>query len=90
MVNIRFPRKISVIGGISRDGATDLLVFDGKMDGPDFESLMTSFICYHYFIVEKMPNFHIFHMDNAPQHTAAKLFRFLENNNISHRQYPAQ
>ena len=56
--------KVNVIGGISRNGSTYLLVFEGKMDGPGFETMVTGFLLQ--FIAEKMPNFHILYMDNAP------------------------
>ena len=42
------------------------------------------------FLNETLPDFHILHMDNAPQQTAAESIRFLERNNINHRRYPAQ
>ena len=58
------------------------------MDGPGFETMMADFLLP--FIAETMPNFHILHMDNAPRHTAAKSFRFLENKNINHIPAPAQ
>ena len=81
------PGKVNVIGGISRDGATTLLTFEGKMDGPGFE-MMLNFLLP--FLNERMPNFHILHMDNAPQHTASESHRFLLANNINHRRSPAQ
>ena len=86
IVKYKVPGNVNVIGGISRDRVTNL-VFDGRMDGPGFESLMKSFLLP--FIPEKMPDFHIIHMDSAPLHTAAESFRFLENNNINHRPFPA-
>ena len=30
------PGKVNVIGGISRNGATSLCVFEGEMNGPGF------------------------------------------------------
>ena len=63
--------------GISRNGATNLLVFECKLDGPGFETMMVEFLLP--LIAGKMPNFHKFHIDNAPKHTAAESIRFLGN-----------
>jgi hypothetical protein len=80
------PGKVNVFGGISRSGVTNLLVFEGKMDGTGFVRLCGEFLIP--FINETFPNFHILHMDNAPQHTTAD--QFFQTNNINHRPAPAQ
>ena len=40
------------------------------MGGPGFESMMTIFLLP--FLNETLPDFHILHKDNVPQHTAAE------------------
>ena len=46
------------------------------MDGPGFETMMSDFLLP--FIAEKMPNFHILHMDNAPSIPQLNPFVFLK------------
>jgi len=80
--------QVNVIGGISRLGPTRLLMFDGLMDAPAFELLMREF--FIPFVNEKMPTYHILHMDNCPSHTATVTNAFILENNINHRKAPAQ
>ena len=79
---------MNVIGGISRLGPTKLLMFNGLMDAPAFETLMREF--FIPFVNEKMPTFHIQHMDNCPSHTATETNIFILDNNINHKKAPAQ
>ena len=79
---------MNVIGGISRLGPTKLLMFNGLMDAPAFETLMREF--FIPFVNEKMPTFHILHIDNCPSHTATETNTFILDNNINHKKGPAQ
>ena len=63
-------------GGNSKNDLSNLLVFEGKMDEPGFETMLIGFLLP--FIAEKTPNFHMLYMDNAPQHTAAESINFLK------------
>ena len=42
------------------------------------------------FVNEKLPNYHILHMDNSPTHTAQEITQYLIENRINHRKTPAQ
>ena len=49
------PSQVNVIGGISRLGATNLLIFDGKMDAEGFERMSRQFMLP--FLSEKCQSF---------------------------------
>ena len=77
-----------VIGGISRRGATELIIFSGRLDANDFTFLLNSFL--RPFVENNYPDYHILHMDNAPSHTAIRTRAYLEVTNLNHFKTPAQ
>ncbi len=82
------PLSVHVIGGISRNGPTELIVFTGKMDGTGFQELADEFLVP--FIRQVFPNYHRLQMDNAPGHASGDTQRYLEINFINHFKTPAQ
>ncbi len=79
---------VHIIGGISRAGSTELVIFEGKLNARGFQRVANSFLLP--FIAQKFPCHHRLHMDNAPSHTARASKLFLENNSVNHFKTPAQ
>ncbi len=79
--------KFHVIGGISRSGPTELLLFQGNMNGPGFQHLISRFLVP--FINQKFPYSHRLHMDNAPSHISGETVAFLNSNGINWFKTPA-
>ena len=80
--------SLHIIGGISRKGRTQLVIFEGMLNAKKFQRISRMFLIP--FIERNSPDHHRLHMDNAPCHTAATTQRFLINNNINHYKTPAQ
>ena len=87
----KHPLKVHVWGGISRRGATELLVFDGIMDAEFYtnkilkETLLPA-ISHLY----PPPMTHRFWQDNDPKHTSKKAKAFMEENDINWFKTPAE
>ena len=88
---LKHPVKVHVWGGISRNGATQLLVFNGIMDAEFYtnkilkETLLPA-INHLY----PLPNTHRFWQDNDPKHTSKMAKKFMEDNNINWFKTPAE
>ena len=80
--------SVHVLGGISRKGATQLVIFEGRLDSKKFQRLSRQFLIP--FIQLNYPNHHRLHMDNAPAHTSTSTRNFLSHNIINHYKTPAQ
>jgi hypothetical protein len=65
-------KKVHVFGGISRKGATKLIIFDGTYG---FTRLIKKSVVP--FINEKLPFSHHLYMDNSPIHNSRAARRFL-------------
>ena len=75
-----------VIAGISRRGATPLIVFEGHMDSLGFQNLCDQFLLP--FIRDQYPERHYLYMDNAPSHSIASPLNHLRKNRINHWKPP--
>ena len=82
------PDSVHVLGGISRNGKTPLIIFRGKLNSSYFCELAEEFLLP--FIQEKYPINHRLHMDNAPSHSSAQTRNFLNNEGVLHFKTPAQ
>ena len=78
--------SVHVIGGISRRGATKLIIFSGKLNTAGFKLLAGKFIIP--FVNENYSEYHRLHLDNAAFHT--KSAEWLNDNNLNHFTTPAQ
>ena len=85
----KHPLKLHVWGGISRRGATNLVIFQDIMDA---EFYTHSIIEEHVlpFITETFPESHRFQQDNDPKHRSKKARTFMDNNHIIYPKWPAQ
>lgn len=86
----RYPHifSVQIIGGISRRGRTNLLIYSGRLDSAGFQSCLQRIL--QPFINQNYPNLHRLCMDNAPCHASASTKDFLLLNNINHFKTPAQ
>ena len=88
---VKHPLKVHVWGGISRKGATQLVVFSGIMDAEFYtnrilkETLLPAIL--HLF---PTPRTHRFWQDNDPKHTSRKAKYFMEENHINWFKTPAE
>ena len=88
---VKHPLKVHVWGGISRNGPTKLLIFNGIMDAEFYtrkileETLLPS-INHLY----PTPLSHRFWQDNDPKHTSKMAKKFIEQNNINWYKTPAE
>lgn len=81
--------SVHVIGAISRLGASDLVMFDGRLNGKSFKSLSKQYLIP--FLREKYPTNHYrLQMDNSPTHINNIVKKFIFKYNINHAKTPAQ
>ena len=76
-----------MIGGISRWGRTELIIFDGKLNSTGFCQCLQIFLLP---FINEHQQYHRLHMDNAPSHTANSTREFIELNHVNHFKTPAQ
>jgi transposase len=79
--------SVHVIGGISRKGPTNLIIFKGNMKSVDYQRLLRRI---KESIEVKYPIYYKLHMDNAPTHTSRTTTAFIDNNDINHFITPPQ
>ena len=82
------PLAVHVIGGISRRGATKLIIFNGNMNARGFAHLADDFLVP--FIRRTFPISHTLHMDNSPVHTSRRITNYINRNGINHFMTPAE
>ena len=80
--------SVHVLGGISRRGATQLMIFTSHFNARGFQYLGNSFIVP--FVNQVFPEYHRLHLDNASFHCCATSVEWLQNNNLNHFKTPAQ
>ena len=74
--------QINIIGGISRKGATKLVIYSGNTCADGFKILAREFLLR--FIDIYYPRHHRLHMDNAPFHVSTKNLRWMTANRLNH------
>ena len=78
----KHPLKIHVWGGISRRGATNILLFDGILRKEFFvENILKNTLLP--FIKSTFPDGHRFQQDNDPKHKSKLAQSFMEDNGIN-------
>ena len=85
----KHPFSVMVWGGISKRGATNLLIFNGIMDSIFYQDyiLQANLIP---FIQQQYPNGHRFMQDNDPKHTSKATKQFMLVNGINWWPTPAE
>ena len=85
----KHPVKVYIWGGISKHGATNVVIFEGIMDGPRYTRILTAGLLP--FIQRKFPNgLFRFQQDNDPKHTSRVAKAFLEDKGINWWHTPAE
>ncbi len=75
-------------GGISRNGATDVCIFNGTMNSLGYQQILDRYLIP--FTDEAFPNGFRLVMDNDPKHTSKSTKQYIKNRNINHWQTPPQ
>ena len=85
----KHPAKVYIWAGISKQGATQCVIFNDTMDGDRYVRILQTGLLP--FVRSKFPagNFR-FQQDNDPKHTSRVAKRFLEDNNIEWWHTPAE
>ena len=78
----KHPVKVHVWAGISKQGPTELMVFEGIMDAQFYVSEILSNGLLP-FIRRIFPDGHRFQQDNDPKHTSRLASNFMEDNGIN-------
>jgi hypothetical protein len=85
----KHPYSVMVWGGISKKGATKLLLFNGIMKSEFYQENILS-LGLKPFIEDRYPDEHRFMQDNDPKHTSRSTKQFMEDNGISWWPTPAE
>ena len=77
----KHPAKIHIWGGISKKGATRIVMFTGTMNATRLRSILEAGLIP--FINELFPMGHRLYQDNDPKHTSEYISRFFEEQGIN-------
>ena len=77
----KHPAKIHAWGGISRKGATTVVLFKANMTATRYTKIMDASLVP--FIAKNLPDHHRFYQDNDPKHTSRWAQWFFEKHNIN-------
>ena len=75
----KHPLKVHMWAGISRQGATGICIFEGKMNAPLYVDILSGTLLP---FIKDMSH-HRFMQDNDPKHTSCYAGRFMEQNGIN-------
>ena len=75
------PPKLHVWGGISKCGATQLVIFDGIMNATRYEDILKASLVP--FIRKSYHESHHLYKDNDPKHTSKYIQQFFQMNRIN-------
>ena len=75
------PVKVHLWGGISKKGATNIIIFTGNMNAMRLEEILRAGLLP--FIEEYFPEGHRLYQDNDPKHTSERVEDFFEENGVN-------
>ena len=84
----KHPPKIHVWGGISKRGATHLVMFGGVMNATRYGDILSASLVP--FVQKTYPDGHRLYQDNDPKHTSKYIQNFFLQNNITWWKSPAE
>ena len=84
----KHPPKVHVWAGISKNGATHIVMFSGIMNATKYGDILSASLVP--FIHEKYPNGHRLVQDNDPKHTSKYIQNFVQKNIINWWRSPAE
>ena len=88
---VKHPLKVHVWGGISRKGATQLVVFNGIMDAEFYtNTILKGALLPAINHLYPSPSSHRFWQDNDPKHTSVRAKTFMQDNAINRYKTPAE
>jgi hypothetical protein len=73
--------KFNIWAGISRNGPTKLIIFNGNLKGPGYVKILRHGLLP---VLEQFPFGHRLMMDNAPSHTCTLTEKFMRRSWINH------
>ena len=74
----KHPPKIHAWAGISKRGATHLVMFSGTMNATKYGDILSTSLVS--FVQKKYPDGHRLYQDNDPKHTSKYVQNFFEQN----------
>ncbi len=85
MLNLYFyrakhPCKVHIWAGISCEGKTPIIIFEGKMNATGYINVLESGLIPYLNTINSNPRFM---QDNDPKHTSARVGIWLQQNNIN-------
>ena len=83
----KHPIKVHVWGGISWNGPTPLVIFEGVMDADGYINVLTSGLLPY---ISRQSHTVKFMQDNDPKHTSCKAKEWMEQNNVHWWKTPAE
>ena len=84
----KHPPKIHVWGGISKRGATRLVMFQGIMTATKYGDILSASLVP--FVQKTYPDGHRLYQDNDPKHTSRYIQAFFDANKINWWKSPAE
>ena len=84
----KHPVKVHVWAGISWQGATEICIFEGKMNAPLFVSILERTLLP--FLHNRLPDGHKFMQDNDPKHTSRLAQAFFAEKGVNWWRTPAE
>ena len=84
----KHPSKVHVWGGISKRGATSIIIFTGILTATRYAKILQSALIP--FLKEKYPDHHRLFQDNDPKHTSRYVQGFFAESGISWWKSPAE
>ena len=84
----KHPASIHIWGGISKRGATNIVLFSGIMDSIAYRTILETGLLP--FIARTYPDHHRFQQDNDPKHTSKLVQEYLLDKKINWWKIPAE
>lgn len=84
----KHPHKVHIWGGISKRGATQIVIFTGILTATRFTEILSAGLLP--FIEQIFPDAHRFQQDNDPKHTSLYAREFMATKNVNWWKTPAE